>query len=368
MNNSDFFRRLNQSAMQQQDGSDAFVDEKYVDFCKKLLLHGDIAVNSLADAFLYFAAINYLNASTKQQKSIGYAFKSRISVVIAECINNCIHGVRFYLTSDEKGSVVYCLFGETFCFSFHSPSISGDKLKRYLASCARIEFDGIRKQKCPNLILKSAISLVRSQTGQGQPPIYPSPSSQRAPIGSRPVPVKTGSFGSEYDVSCRVNVYPIKQIIADFQLDRLVTNHVTAENIAVVISSVYFYHDLIESENSVPEHVRKEMFREIITQTFSVVEAVEVEIGRRIAKRKRIRLPSEQGKNPRADQQFCIDLCQEEYGFDSTTSRMYDEYKDLRHNVHLCKNQRIINDDYYTEETTVKWFSFMEQYLSHLAK
>ena len=106
------------------------------------------------------------------------------------------------------------------------------------------------------------------------------------------------------------------------------------------------------------------MFREIITQTYSVVEAVEVEIGRRIAKQ-RNRKPK---KKEMDMQRMCQDLCHAEYGFDPATKDLYKEYRELRHNVHLCKDQQIINDDYYTEDTTMKWFSFMDQYLSYLAK
>ena len=95
-----------------------------------------------------------------------------------------------------------------------------------------------------------------------------------------------------------------------------------------------------------------------------------MEIGRRIARERHIDLNGKGKKkaSPLEIQRKCISLAHKEYGFEKATKGMYEEYRDLRHNVHLCKDQQIINDDYYTEETTMKWFDFMDQYLSYLAK
>lgn len=50
----------------------------------------------------------------------------------------------------------------------------------------------------------------------------------------------------------------------------------------------------------------------------------------------------------------------------SNESILKGEYKRLRNNVHLSKKQSILNDENYTRNSVVMWFSFMEQYLNYL--
>ncbi len=318
-----------------------------------------IDIRNTYTAFFYFAAINYLNAATKHNKAIGYRFKSCLPRIVTECYKKRIPDVRFYLTKDGKGEVLYCLFGESFTFSFHSPSINEPTLKTALERAKPIRFDGIRKQLCADRILQKAADLLKGPTQKAQTAVSkPSARDQSTSYSNR--------NGKASSAPTNFEIYSIGKVIDDFHLNRLISNPQTRENVAVVISTLYFYADLIR-ETNLPHHIRKEFFREMVTQSFSVVEAVEIDIGRLIARRNGKDLPSDHGKDPKEDQQICVNLCHKEFPMEPSTSRLYTEYKQLRHNVHLCKEQQIINSSYYTEETTEDWFEFMHQYLNYLA-
>lgn len=124
-------------------------DESLVRLCNDYIITHDIS--NYWDAFLVVAALNYLNASTKRDKSISYYFKQRINPVIKSIYN--MENISSYY--DKSEDVLYISF-TNFIFSFHNPSLSNDMVE-ILSNNKVINFDNVRKQANADYILIKAL-------------------------------------------------------------------------------------------------------------------------------------------------------------------------------------------------------------------
>lgn len=310
----------------------------------------NLKIKSLGDAFLVWAAFNYLNFAVKKNPSIRYDFKRRIEQRVYETRANR-GDVNFYY--EYQGDVLYISF-YGFTFSFHNAGLSSD-LKESLSSEDRIVFDGIRKQACATSILLAALKnpdASKNFSAQGGRTSQSSNHSQKPKLVDPYTQYTFEAVDFTVDELCDV-----------FHLKYLTTSKESMHNIALVIREMYFYKDLVT--RATPEldpELERVIYREIFIQTYSVIEAVEIEIG---AMLKGIQRPA---KHDAELDGKCLAELNKIINIppSSKEGKMRKMFKDLRNNVHLSKKQSIASNPFYSPEEVMNYFEYMRQYLSYL--
>lgn len=343
MASKSFFNNLNEVVKEHQNDNE-YPNVELANLAVKIIKNQPIRNKN--DAFLVFSALNYLNYATKKERCIGYSFKSAIKDVVNKIrrANSCAD-----LYYSSQGDILYAAF-DNFLFSFHNPSLDNEQ-KAALSLGRWITFDGIKKQPCATLIFNEAIRLINSAT-------Y---------VNQNNNVEQTRSVIRENNCTNKCTFTPlnfsIQSIIDHYHLRYITTSEEVATNCALVINLMYFYRDLIKSASpKLDEKIERSLFREMITQTYSVIEAVEIEIGSMLLG---VTRPN---KHDLILDQKCISATRKITNIPggSNESILKGEYKRLRNNVHLSKKQSILNDENYTRNSVVMWFSFMEQYLNYL--
>ncbi len=145
--NKEFLNYLNGLCKDNQNRT-VILDKELLEKSKKIIESSDF--NTYDEAFVYFAALNYLNAYVKKdRKNLSYSFKNKVQPGIYAILTNKLNKIRFYYEKKER--VCYISFYD-FIFSFHYVDLNLE-MYDYLSNERRIEFDGIRKQCTADLIL-----------------------------------------------------------------------------------------------------------------------------------------------------------------------------------------------------------------------
>lgn len=336
-----FFSELN-ALCEKDQKRNAKVDYELLERSQYII--SNTAIRNIQDAFLFFSALNYLNACIKVDKACAsYSFKSDIQRGVNTIKYNNIDGISMFY---ERHEHLFLINFYDFIFSYHCPGLD-DETINYLSNQREIVFDGIRKQCVADLILRAALK--RSTGLSLESDRYNANNSQK-------------DFKGNIKPNCSFlyNKYQIEDIIQEFHLHDLTTNKVSAHNIAIVIAEIYFYYDLIK--NSVPildDMLKKALYREIIIQSYSICETLECELGYKYLGLEYSSSLTEDDQNKAKAACRCHVIKMKEGG----ASKFYDEFKKQRHNVHLCKNQNIENDPYYNQEHVDYVFLFTRKYI-----
>ncbi len=310
----------------------------------------NLRIKSLGDAFLVWASFNYLNFAVKKDRSIGYSFKRKIERCVYETRAQR-EDVDFYY--EYQGDVLYVSF-YGFIFSFHNASLSND-LKESLSHQKRIEFDGIRKQVCATSILMAAM---KNPGLSNELPIQPMVNNSSDIVKQKPKmtdPYTRFSFNAVD--------FTLDEICEAFNLRYLTTSKESMYNIAIVIREMYFYKDLVNTANpALDPSLEKAIYREIFTQAYSVIEAIEIEIGAMLLG---IQRPAKH--DPTLDRRCVAELNKIiNVPSSSKEGQMRKKFHDLRNNVHLSKKQSILSDPSYCPEEIYHYLEYMRQYLQYL--
>ena len=346
MTDTNHFRQLIQSAIKHQNDNE-IVDPKLVNVSQRII-HNSVA-NTLGDAFALASAFNYLNFAVKQRPEIGYEFKSLLENA-TYVIHTADKNVLFYYSIQEDA--LYISF-YSFVFSFHCPGLSVS-LKRRLSQEQPIQFDGIRKQKCAGSILKCALKnpdcTYLNRLDDDNNGNY-----SKYTRSNNTMNKNSNCLKMTYDYY----PYSLNDIIRDYHLRELTTSKDYCNNIAIVIKSLFNYHDMINSNMFVNEpYLERAMFREIITQSYSVLEVIELEIGALLLHINR------QTKSD--DEQCRKELDRRVKNIGDKEKRKMDEFRQLRNNVHLSKSQSIADEPQYSRKNVEYWFNFMKEYVNYL--
>ncbi|MCR5349481.1 MAG: hypothetical protein K6E20_00660 [Acholeplasmatales bacterium] len=159
-----------------------------------------------------------------------------------------------------------------------------------------------------------------------------------------------------------VELYNIKNVIKDFNLDKLCATSSVKENIAISISEMEFYKSLIEtSEPKLPSHIEKSIYRDIVLDMISVVEAIEFDLGAKL-------LGINRKKYSKVTDKICRSATSVISGITSGSknSELYTQYRGLRHSLHLSNGESIEKYDTYTKEEAFKWIEFVKKYIKYL--
>lgn len=344
---------------------DSVYDPNLVEKARKLVLLNPTCIHGVGDVFAIFSAFNYLNFAVKQNKNIGYGFKSKLEN-FALYVFHKYTGIDLYVDNDNGIPILFVsIYG--FVFSFHSVSFKNLSFKSALERETPIYFDGIRKQEHASRIFSYALDKreainnlnMNSSNNRGS---Y----RQSEPNDSRESPSKK-PHSSSYNGNLNVNVdlYNINDIIRDFHLDFLCTTKETRNNIAIVISTLYLYKDIVSSSSpQLPLEIQKGLLRDIIIHSYSVIECIELEVGAKL-KGERRNSGSTRKESQQLDSEY-LKAFKNHFSMSGDTKTFYDQYRIDRNNVHLSKNQNIYDDDVYSTKTVEKYIRFLMNYLDFL--
>lgn len=298
-----------------------------------------LPIQTMGDAFLLWSAFNYLNFAANQATG-DYSFKDQMEEAALKT-HQAVKEVRFYYEGYQD--ILYVSF-YGFVFSFQKVPLR-PKLKDLLSHQAPIVFDGVRKQACAASILKVAMK-------------NPDLSSH-----SNPGEYLSSSSETDYGERCTflVKPYRLSDISDDYyHLRELTSTPEMRRNIAIVIRQMYFYCDLVTKANPPLEPLlERAIYRDIIILSYSVIQAIEIELGSMI-------LGTPRHGNNQAYDRRCYDALQDVIAVYGKEKRMMNEYRALRNNVHLSKKQSIETDKAYTRGEVDHWLRFMQQYLDYL--
>lgn len=346
MDASEYFKKLNQFAKKHQGEMDPDLNnQNAINIAHYGVFDHDIV--DIKDAFFVFASFNFLNASRKRN-NIDTSFVSEISRRINETLKTC-PSVKFYYYDSDKGRVIYVNF-YSFIMSYINFPIDSN-LANQLKKMPPINFDGIKKQDCASLILRNAYTQIKASNKVNNQQIIKPTSTQ----------VNTSS-GRTSNYSYLP--YDINDITRDFHLMELSSTKFTASNMAVVIKTMFFMKDLIDSSNPpLEKEIEKALYREIIVNTYSVVEVVELEAGAQILNQVR-----NSSNHDRARDKKYLDALKKEVVIlkNSPEEKFYNEYRQARNNIHLSKKQDILKDGIFAQSKVEEFFSFMSQYLEFI--
>lgn len=336
MNQETVYRSLLLEAKKHQLDQDS-VDSQYAYLSANLIQK--LPVQTMGDAFLIWSAFNYLNFAANKNTG-DYSFKDQMEEAVLKT-HQAIEKVRFYYEAYQD--ILYVSF-YGFVFSFQKVPLR-PKLKDLLSRQTPIAFDGVRKQACTTSILKVAM--------------------KNPDLSCRLNPGECPSSSNETDYGERctffLKPYRLSDISNDYyHLHELTSTLEMRRNIAIVIRQMYFYCDLATKANPPLEPLlERAIYRDIIILSYSVIQAIEIELGSMILGTPR------RGNNPRYDQR-CVKALHDVINIQKEELRMYNEYRTLRNNVHLSKKQSIETDKAYTRGEVDHWLMFMQQYLEYL--
>lgn len=322
----EYFNKLNQLAGSNQNNK-LLVDNDLVDIANQVT--NNYTINDAKDAFLYFAALNYLNSVVKIDHSISYKFKSLVQNGVNAVLNKKIYGISMYYNICEK--VTFISFAN-FIFSFHFVQLDSS-LTKILMNQQIIKFDGIRKHPCGDLIFKEALKIKKIYFSQ----------------------TRNDNYSKSDDIN---------NIIQTYNLDQIVTNENLKRNIAIVLLQLHYIDDHIINDN-IPQYLNKAFYRDIIILSFSVLEALELEIGAKILRERTDKIYLSNKDRIDNENRF-RKAYSDNINMDSETKKYFSNYKFKRNNVHLSKQQVIEFDDDYSKEKVVKFLVFMEEYMNFM--
>ncbi len=350
MNANNFFFQLNNLCRENQ-ARNIVLDETMIKVSKNIIYNS--IIRTIKDAFLYFAAINYLNACIKIDKKIfSYSFKSKIEPGICSILTNSVSNVNLYY---EKRNGILLLDFYNFIFSFHCVELNHELIE-FLSRQRYISFDGIKKQCVGDLILEKALNQfnINNHNKGGSNNVMNYDNKK----------VFNNSLNDKNICSFNYKEYSLEYFINDFHLKELTTSSVCSHNVAIVIKELYLYFDLIKnSKPSLSDEMKRALYREIIIQSYSICETLEAELGR-----KYLNLSYDNSAGKR-DSQNEIKTCRE-YVIKISDEAMsdYQKFKDYRNNVHLSKMQSIEKDPMYTWDNVIYIFNFMRRYIELMYK
>jgi len=344
-----YFKELQNFAKTHQS-STAPISE-YVKRASSILSYPDFT--SLEGFFTYFTAINYLNFAVKKDKSITYFFKKYVEPACYAAVYSRPKGLTIYYNAKER-LVLASFYG--FIYSFHEITFTNMDLAVCLSQSKPITFDGVRKQACANELFAKVIFKKNAPKT--------SKSIERNESYAEPLKERKLNGGIRYTFDC--DHYPLQEIANDFHLNQLSGSKTLTKNVAIVISTLYFYNDIINSSQPrLPDWLIRSIYREIITQSFSIVEALEIEYGARSVGKEMY--AGRSSKVSRKENQKYKGEFDKLIGMDPSTAKMYKHFKELRNNVHLSKEQSIENQSELNAQTVSEFIDFMCQYIQFLA-
>jgi hypothetical protein len=217
-----------------------------------------------------------------------------------------------------------------------------------------ISFDGIRKQPVAELILKSALTF-------NDLTIY---KPKKQPTNTY-VESTRSKAESKININFSFTPYNVDTIIKELHLYELTTTKVTADNIANVIQTLYFYMDSINGYgDKLPTTIRQTLFREIIIESFSVIQCIQLEVGALLLNKIR------NSHQSRDDDKECFEAF-ETIAYlkpNSKEEMIFKKYLSARNNVHLSKYQNIMDVTTYNAETVAEYINYMNQYIDYVYK
>lgn len=154
----EFFRNL-QAAVEKRQTKKEQVNVELVKIAKNIVFDRPLP-KTFWQAFLFFAAVNYLNFAVKSKAEVGYSFKSRVPDAVIVCLRK-FKDIHFYGEKQKHAVLLYVEF-YGFVFSFHGIGMNED-LAAIISGNPPIAFDGVRKQFCAGYIFKRAMALSKEK-------------------------------------------------------------------------------------------------------------------------------------------------------------------------------------------------------------
>ena len=348
------YQNLLESAKRHQNDNYQ-VDQSLVEIANKII--NNCTINNIDDVFLCFSAFNYLNFATKKEKSIGYTFKNKIYDIVYKTLNNGIKNVEFYY---EASGILYVKF-HSFIFSFHSVNMRN--LSDYLMRLPRITFDNIRKQPCADPILRAA--LTKSNI------VYNNKVNNNYNNNNNNYNYQNNSYSQSntlsnnyHNMTYSYRPYTVEQMIDVYHIRKFVTTTEAAQNIGTVLCGLYYTFDLVCNSNPpLPVHMAKRFYHEIIVYSYSIIEAIEFEIGA-----KKLGIVRNWYQHDRDKDERCAKEFNKYVNIPTNIERKFEAYRNLRNNVHLSKFQNILGQKEYNLKDVNEMVTLMAEYIEYLNK
>jgi hypothetical protein len=176
--------------------------------------------------------------------------------------------------------------------------------------------------------------------------------------------------------------YSLEDIKRDYYLYNLcVADTPQLENIAITIQSLYFYKDILVS-NTYPKTIEASLCRTIVIMSYSILEAIVVSLGYKLqytclncssatsCDYYSYSMFAEDQKSNELNAFKNADKYLTEIGiisFTSSARRFYDEFRNIRNNVHLTRNTKVIhNEKQYTREHCNLIITFFQEFIDML--
>lgn len=145
-----YTKGLNELAKNFQEENEIITEE---DIIKAIAYLNNIYIEYAGDCLIFLSALNLCNAYVKQTNSkIGYTFKKGIKHIIDTLNYRDIQDI--YISREKNNGTLYLFQIGDIQFSFHDEK-PADINEKYLRN---LSWDGVKKQKCANLIFNSAIN------------------------------------------------------------------------------------------------------------------------------------------------------------------------------------------------------------------
>lgn len=158
--------------------------------------------------------------------------------------------------------------------------------------------------------------------------------------------------------------YSLEQIISDLRINKVITNQNTIRNIASTVQTIYFYKDLISNNrNNLPIGIIQNLLKELIIQSFSILECIEIELGAKL-----LNINRNTGNQRKSEDLECLKAVSNTLRFPSNSIELelYKYFKNCRHNVHLSKSQNIFDTNSLNERNVTTLMSFLTQYIEYI--
>lgn len=122
------------------------------------------------DFYIGSACVNTLNTYVKQKDSkIGYSFKRELLNLISSLYQHPQSNILIDKQEDKKMTLLVIQFYGQVQFSFHGVQVSQEWeeiARQENAEFGKIQWDGIRKQRCAETVFQSAIAAIPYSTNQ----------------------------------------------------------------------------------------------------------------------------------------------------------------------------------------------------------